>query len=313
NRTNGLPVQVANSLVRQISTEFGATRTYSNNNLNGADESSNPPSAEPTIASPGTPQWSSAVGRANLGKSGRVIERLMGENDMLKRDLNIERLRAEESKQSVKMAEESKQAQASEYESRLHDAAINKTLLRRKERQLADLKAQIDGERSRADSAVERERSWREAMEKNDQESKLLVENAQQYSALMEGRVNTMATHWKDQNSELQNTVGKLSEQINSLLVERWNDDRKIQTLQGLCDQQKEMLDDLEGKKEAIGIAFEAYKREQEDALRAIKSTAASQEQRNESAIEETLEVLGKLKWALGVEKNVDFNKGKKT
>ena len=288
------------------------TRTYSSNSLHPTEErpatNTNNDTASPENGS-GTPQWSSAIGKAREGKTGRVIERLMGENDMLKRDLNLERLRAEESRQSVKMAEESKLALVSKYESELHDAAINKTLLKRKERQLADLKAQVNGEKQRAENAVERERSWRDAMEKNEEESKRKVEEAQQYAALMDGRVNTMSNHWKDQNAELQKTVGKLSEQINDLVEVRRNDDRKIHTLQGLCEQQREMLVDLERKKEAIGQAFGDYKQEQEDALKDIKIKAREQEERNEAAIQETLEVLGNLKWAINVKKNVNFEK----
>jgi hypothetical protein len=306
---NGLPI--GNGLVRTISSEFGMTR-YSSNSLHPTEEkpaSNNNNDTTSPESGPGTPQWSSAIGRAREGKTGRVIERLMGENDMLKRDLNVERLRAEESRQSVKMAEESKQSLVSKYESELHDAAINKTLLKRKERQLADLKAQVNGEKQRADNAVERERSWRDAMEKNEEESKRKVEEAQQYAALMEGRVNTMANHWKDQNAELEKTVGKLSKQINDLVEVRRNDDRKIHTLQGLCEQQREMLVDLESKKKAIGQAFEDYKQEQEDALKDIKTKAREQEERNEAAIKETLEVLGNLKWAINVKKNVNFDK----
>ncbi|TVY25931.1 hypothetical protein LHYA1_G005229 [Lachnellula hyalina] len=309
-RPNGL--SIGNGLTRTISSEFGLTRSYSNNSLHPADD--NPASnidndtTSPEYV-PGTPQWSSAVGKAREGKTGRVIERLMGENDMLKRDLNIERLRAEESRQSVKMAEESKLSLASRYESELHDAAINKTLLKRKERQLADLKAQVNIEKQRADGAVESERSWRDAMDKTEEESKRKVEEAQQYAALMEGRVNTMTTHWKDQNAEVERKITKLSKEIKDLVEVRQNDDRKIHTLQGLCEQQREMLVDLERKKEAIGQAFEDYKQEQEDGLKAIKYKSRDQEERNEAAITETLEALGTLKWAINVNKNVNLDK----
>jgi hypothetical protein len=100
-RQNSL--QLGNGLTRTISSEFGPTRAYSNTNL---------PTTEENPESPSASQWSAAVGKANLGKSGRVIERLMGENDMLKRDLNIERLRAEESNQAAKMAEAKMETQA---------------------------------------------------------------------------------------------------------------------------------------------------------------------------------------------------------
>ena len=104
----------------------------------------------------------------------------MGENDMLKRDINIERLRAEESRQAVKMAEGKMEALTAEYDGKLHDAAINKTLLKRRERQLSDLKAQIEGERQRADSAVEREKMWRHELEKVQEECKRKVAESEQ-------------------------------------------------------------------------------------------------------------------------------------
>lgn len=54
------------------------------------------------MSSPGTENespatWSSAVGHATTaGKSGRVIERLMAENDRLKRELELQVLRVQE-------------------------------------------------------------------------------------------------------------------------------------------------------------------------------------------------------------------------
>ncbi|KAF4634019.1 hypothetical protein G7Y89_g4090 [Cudoniella acicularis] len=295
-----------NGLVRTISAEFGLTRKYSNNNLHIAEDSSTSSNGNATslVIGPGASQWSSAVGRANLGKSGRVIERLMGENDMLKRDLHIERLRAEESKQAVKMAEGKMEALTSEYEGKLHEAAINKTLLRRKERQVEDLKSQVEGEKRRANAAVEGEHMWRDAMEKLEEDSKRKVEEAQTYAALMEGRNNAMTSHWKEQGAEVSRTVSKLGKEIETLVEDRRGDDRRMNMLQDLCDQQTEQLLFLIKEKESIGAAFEAYKREQEESLAAIKEKAKAQEQLNDEIIRESQKVLGELKWALAVKKN---------
>jgi len=303
--------------VPKLSAEFTRTRTLpTNNNItintNNLNSNSNSnflyaveDSSGNTSAGPGGPiQWSSAVGRANLGKSGRVIERLMGENDMLKRDLNLERLRAEESRQAVKMAEGKMEALTAEYDGKLHDAAINKTLLKRRERQLSDLKAQIEGERQRADVAVERERGWKEELERVQEECKRKVEEAQTFAALMEGRNKALTSHWKEQGFEVDRTVTKLSKEIENIVQERKNDDRKMNMLQGLCDQQAELLGSLERQKQGIEMAFENYKREQEESLRGIKERARQQEVSNEAALLETHRVLGELKWALGVKKN---------
>lgn len=293
---------VGNGLVRKISSEFGPTRSYTASNLQIPEEGS--PNTNGNSISPGG-QWSSAVGRANLGKSGRVIERLMGENDMLKRDLNLERLRAEESKQAVRMAEGKMEALAAEYDGKLHDAAINKTLLKRRERQVAEMKSQIEAEKNRADKAVERERGWKEAMEKIEDESKRSVEEAQTFAALMKGRNDAMTSHWRDQGLEVNKTVAKLGAEIETIVQERKVDDDRMNMLQELCEQQAEQLTALQAEKDGISEAFDKYKIMQEDALKEIKARARAQEQANEAALLETQRVLGELKWALGVKKNV--------
>lgn len=229
----------------------------------------------------------------------------MGENDMLKRDLNLERLRAEESKQAVRMAEGKMEALAAEYDGKLHDAAINKTLLKRRERQVAEMKAQIEAEKTRADKAVERERGWKEAMEKIEDESKRSVEEAQTFAALMKGRNDAMTSHWRDQGVEVNKTVAKLGAEIETIVQERRADDDRMNMLQELCDQQAEQLNALQAEKDGIAEAFNKYKIMQEDALKEIKARARAQEQANETALLETQKVLGELKWALGVKKNV--------
>lgn len=285
------------SSVRMISAEFGGTKAYSNIQLSEDSSASN--------GGPSPQQWSSAVGRANLGKSGRVIERLMGENDMLKRDLQIERLHAEEARQAVKMTEERIDAINTDYEGRLHEAAINKTLLKKRERQLADLKDNVDAERHRADSAIERERGWREAMEKMEAETKRKVEEATNYAMLMEGRYEALTSHWKEQGKIVDRAVRKLSGEISSLLQERVKDGDRLDALQQLCNEQREALARLEEENRGIAQASEAYKAELDASLVSIKTTTREQEKANEDALAETRKVLGELKWALGVKKNV--------
>ena len=274
-RQNSL--QLGNGLTRTISSEFGPTRAYSNTNL---------PTTEENPESPSSLQWSAAVGKANLGKSGRVIERLMGENDMLKRDLNIERLRAEESNQAAKMAEAKMDTLASEYETRLHDAAVNKTLLKRRERQVTDYKVQLESEKQRTAAAVESEREWRDAMERCQEECKKMVDDAQLQAALMEGRNKSMTSHWADQGAEVDRSVAKMGERIKAINQERKKDDEKINMLRSLCDQQAEQLQSLELEKEGINTAFEAYKKQQEDMLKNIKTKAAAQEKEKRRGLE---------------------------
>ncbi|KFX90767.1 hypothetical protein V490_06285 [Pseudogymnoascus sp. VKM F-3557] len=287
------------SSVRMISAEFGGTKNYSPNIPIAEDNGGG--------SNGGTPngQWSSAVGRANLGKSGRVIERLMGENDMLKRDLQIERLHLEEARQAVKMTEERIDVIETDYEGRLHDAAINKTLLKKRERQLADIKDHIDAEKRRADEAVERERTWREAMEKLETESKQKVDEAANYALLMEGRYRALTSHWKEQGEVVDRTVRKLGGEMTALVQERLRDGERLDALQQLCNEQRENLARLQEENKTIAETSKAHRDEQDASLAGIRAKAHAQEKANEDTLAETKAALHKLKWALGVNKNV--------
>ena len=249
--------------------------------------------------------WDSTIGKAGLGKTGRVINKLVSDNEALKRDIKIERLKSEEARQTAKLTEDKMERLIQDYESRLLEANVTKTLLARKERQVESLTAAIDLERERAIAARERERTWREEMETAKSDAKSKVEKATSHAQLMEGRYNAISSHWKDQGTEVKRAAANLRGEIATLVEERRKDDEKITTLRELCDQQDGNIKDLVRQKEDIAAQFEAYKQGQEDWLRDVKINARAREAEQERMLEETRETLAKLKWALNVKENV--------
>ncbi|KAI3332180.1 hypothetical protein HD806DRAFT_518973 [Xylariaceae sp. AK1471] len=278
---------------------------------NGADNSIYLPVPDTSLgdeqvsAREGSPQWDSTIGKAGLGKTGRVINKLVSDNEILKRDLKIERLKAEESKQAAKLVEDKMERMISDYESRLLEANVTKTLLSRKERQVEHLQSAVELEKKRTADAQGRERTWREEMESTRRDAKVKVEEASAHAALMEGRYNAISSHWRDQGEEVKLAVTTMNRRIQSVVDERLKDDEKINVLRDLCDQQDGNIRDLRRQKDEISQQFEAYKREQEDALRAIKENACKREEEQQRTIEETKQVLGQLRWALNVKRNV--------
>ncbi|KAI0402045.1 hypothetical protein F4802DRAFT_388074 [Xylaria palmicola] len=252
-----------------------------------------------------SPQWDGAVGKAGLGKTGRVINKLVSDNEVLRRDLKIERLKAEESKQAAKLVEDKMERMISDYESRLLEATVTKTLLSRKERQVEHLQGAVELEKKRTADAQEKERIWREEMESTRRDTKVQVEEANSHAALMEGRYSAISSHWKDQGEEVKRAMATMDGRIKALVGERLKDDEKINVLRDLCDQQDVNIRDLRGQRDEIIQKFEAYKREQEEALRTIKENAHNREEEQLRTIQETKQVLGQLKWALNVKRNV--------
>lgn len=253
--------------------------------------------------------FDSAVGKAGLGKTGRVMNRLISENEALKRDLQIEKLNSEESRREAKLLQDKMERMVADYEGRLLESNVTKTLLARKERQVESLQSAVDLEKKRTTDAQGKEKTWREEMEKTRVESTRKVEEATTQAALFEGRYNAISSHWRDQGDEVKRAMSKMGKEIADLLDARKKDDEKITTLRDLCDQQDANIKDLLQQKEAIWRHFDAYKKQQEDMLRNIKSNATETEAQQEQMLAEAKEVVDKLKWALNVKKTVDWAK----
>ncbi|KAJ9134027.1 Chromosome segregation protein smc [Pleurostoma richardsiae] len=258
-------------------------------------------------ASAADPSWDSTIGKAGLGKTGRVINRLVSENESLKRDIQIERLKAEEARQAARLLEDKMERIISDYESRLLEANVTKTLLARKERQVESLQAAVELERERTREALKREQTWRHQMEQTRDDSKRQVEEATNLAALMEGRYNAISSHWKDQGEEVKRAMTRMGKEVGELLEERRKDDEKITVLKDLCDQQDGNIRELRQQNEDIARQFQAYKNEQENALHNIKTKAAEREAQQERTLAESSEVLNKLRWALNVKENIEW------
>lgn len=253
----------------------------------------------------GDGQWDSTIGKAGLGKTGRVINKLVSDNEALKRDIKIERLKSDEAKQAAKLIEDKMDRTISDYESRLLEANVTKTLLARKERQVETLTATVQLEKAKTKDAQEKERSWRDEMEKARTEATHQVEEATNYAQLMEGRYNSISSHWRDQGNHVKGALSIMKNDVDILVDERKKDDEKIQTLRELCDQQDNNIKQLRQEKEDISRMFEEYKKAQEDGLKDIKTDARRREEEQERLLKESREALAKLKWALNVKENV--------
>ena len=267
------------------------------------------PPSEKDIISEGTDaesgQWDSTIGKAGLGKTGRVINKLVSDNDALKREIQIERLRAEEAKQAAKLVEDKMDRMISDYEGRLLEANVTKTLLARKERQVETLTSTVDTEKRKAAAAIESEKTWRGEMDKMRSDTKQQVDKANTHAQLMEGRYNAISSHWREQGDHVKRAVTKMRGEIATIVQERKDDDDKIQTLRDLCEQQDSNIKELRREKEEIARLFAEYKKTQDDDLHDIRSNATRRENEQEKMLEEAREALHKLKWALNVKNNV--------
>lgn len=249
--------------------------------------------------------WDNSVGKAGLGKTGRVINRLVSDNESLKRDIKIERLRAEDARQQAQLLKDQLDRTTREHESQMLDVNVTKTLLARKERQVEALQQTVELERTRAVSATDRERIWKEELEKVKAECKRQVEEANNQVLLTDGRYNALASHWGGEGERYRKRTDKMRKEFEELSEKRREDDEKIRRHEQMIDQMYVEIDDLEKQNRALWEMFERYKKEKDESLRGMTEDNLRQAEELQRTIEEAKEARDKLRWALNVKENV--------
>ena len=258
----------------------------------------------PTSETGGIP-WSAAVGRASLGKSGRVIDRLMGDNDRLRRDKTLATVKLEEELkkgESARSTIDTLEASNANLQS-LHD--IDKSALTRKDRKLEEMKIELDAERSRREKAEAEikitRREHEEAVEKYRKEAMKEQEEARYAST----QYDVLSKSWKGNEQTYQRQIQKLRADIVSLQDSITRDQKKLQHLELITDQLRQEGDKSEKAKEDISNKFEAYKREQSRSLQGIKERADRNELTNAEILKEMEVVLGQMRYVVNIKKDV--------
>ena len=260
-------------------------------------------SSDPPVESPDP--WSSAVGRATLGKSGRVIERLMGENDKLKRDKNLATVKLEEELrrgESASAALDSLRT-TNEHLMAIHDA--DKAALARRDRKLEELKADLLSEKSRREKA---EAEVKNAGHERDEAVKFYKKEtleAQEWGgkAVAEHRIllqswNGLEEGYKRQTEDLACTMQFLrKKRVQDLELLARRDATVEQLQQGLAKTQK--------ANDAIVKLFADYRKMKEDSLEEFRERAERSEKANEELAKTMAEVVGEMKYVMNVKRDV--------
>ncbi|KAF2859157.1 hypothetical protein K470DRAFT_259172 [Piedraia hortae CBS 480.64] len=128
------------------------------------------------------PQWS-AIGHATTGgKSGRIIERLMSDNDKLNRQLKAAELKVLAYQDELALFKPRMDALKHENENMLHASSVDSSLLARRERKIEELKSDLKFQTERAEKAESSARRSRaeldELRKKQSRENQALVDEA---------------------------------------------------------------------------------------------------------------------------------------
>ncbi|KAL9595288.1 MAG: hypothetical protein Q9219_006541 [cf. Caloplaca sp. 3 TL-2023] len=285
------------------------SRRFQSQPLSGADAVE---SASPIPMAFGTPNsdqhdspWSSAVGRATTGKSGRVIERLMADNDRLRRDKNLIEVRLEEEAKRSDSARSAMEGLRSTNENLTSMHETDKILLGKRERKLEELRLELDSERQRREKAESETRETRierdEAVEALKKE--LLVSKEQAQRATTQYDVISKSFKGLDDNYGRQ--TRKLKADIKLLQDDLAVDQQKLIGLHTVMEHYRHENQRAQDANTRMKQTFEAYKTEAEQGMTGIREEAERCAANNDRTQREMAQVLGEMRYVLNVKRNV--------
>lgn len=276
-----------------IETAFTPTRS----------QASSPPAISPTDSS--NSPWSAAVGGAKNGKSGRVIERLMGDNDRLQREKTLASAKYEEElkrSESARSAVESLRA-SNENLTSMHES--DTTLLAKRERKIEELREELENERQRRERA---ETETKETRNERDTVVQRLTKEAMEERELSKRSVSqyeVLQSSWKSQGERFDRQVQKLKASIKALQDQISEDKQKIAHIDVITEQLNQECEKTRKAKDNLAQEFDAYKSEQEKGVEEIRKRAERNDQGYDRLLKDVTAVLGEMKYVVNVKNDV--------
>ena len=243
--------------------------------------------------------WSSAVGRATTGKSGRVIERIQAENDRLRRELKLEILRRDEEQRKSETARGQLHSLQTSNDHLVLMREQDGVRLARKERTIDDLRADLDRERARrheADGQLRQATSVHEAMQR---ELHGQLKEASETAQRALGQYNVLSSSWTHMNEGYRRKVDTLRNDLARLRADATEDRRKLNRLGIVVDQQRQEMEMMKVANDAVVATFETFRRDLDhrtDGIDGIRQRAQLNEKALDDLLQEALEVLAEMR-----------------
>ncbi|OKL58604.1 hypothetical protein UA08_06102 [Talaromyces atroroseus] len=298
-----LEMHQTNGLFDSLTTE---RRAVSNPSV-PTDEAANGVLSKSSNADTPTTEWTSAVGHASTGKSGRVIHNLQEEIARLTRELSLYRSRAEEAQHINETLKE----QIINIGERLRNSEqsneTNLASIARKDRKLEDLRTEVRNEKTRRLKAEAETAKINQLMSEGQDEFHRKCAELQEVSNYNSSQYEALSKASLREKSDMQRKFKAIRDELASLRGQAELKDREQERLDALIDRQNQELETERRRIQEIFNAYDSYKtsrdREFEDLV-----TKGRQNQANvDSAVASLKETEDKMKWVMHVKKDIEW------
>ncbi|KAL8907589.1 MAG: hypothetical protein Q9207_001326 [Kuettlingeria erythrocarpa] len=274
-------------------------------NANGVEPASPVPTSAGTPNSDHDSPWSSAVGRATTGKSGRVIERLMADNDRLRREKNLVEVRLDEEAKRSDSARSAMEGLRSTNENLTSIHETDRSLLSKRDRKLEEMRLELEAERHRREKAEiatgETRRERDEAVGGLKKELVLAKEQANRATTQYE----VLSRSFKGLEDNYGRQIRKLRAEMKLLEDDIAADKQNLASIHTVMEHYRNESQRAQDAKDRMKVTFEAYKSEAEQGMKSIREQAERNATINERTQRDMQRVTGEMRYVLNVKQNV--------
>lgn len=250
--------------------------------------------------------WSSAVGRATTGgKSGRVIERLMNDNDRLLRERKLATVKLDEEikrGESARLALESLQV-SNENLNCMHESDMN--LISKRDRRIQELREELKVEVTRREQAEENTRYSRRERDETIEQVRREAKEDRELSKRATSQYDLLSKSWKSLEERYELQIKNLKDDIDAIKKEINHDTHKVARLEVIMEQLHREAEKSKKTNEKLAMELGAYKSLQEDAIENIKQRASKNDLAYDQAQDQISSVLGDMRYVMNITRDV--------
>ncbi|PYH97816.1 hypothetical protein BO71DRAFT_346194 [Aspergillus ellipticus CBS 707.79] len=302
---NGL-FEIGSSEQQKMPAAVESTESIVSPATNGTNRSSSTNGTHTSTANDApTSEWSSAVGHAATGKSGRVIHNLQEEVARLTRELTLYRSRAEET-QRMNDAFKTQVQNMTERLRNLEQAnETNLHSISRKDKKIDELRAEIQGEKDRRIQAEGESRKVNQLMDSARDDFHRKCAEMQETSSHSQTQYDVLAKTRQREQVEHLKKLKLLRDDFIGLKKHKDEGGVKLARMDALMAEKDRELEKSRERFDNLFANYEAYKRANDEEVRMLVENGREGEAKLDAALASLKETEDRMKWVLQVKNEV--------
>ncbi|PYH41210.1 uncharacterized protein BP01DRAFT_182588 [Aspergillus saccharolyticus JOP 1030-1] len=250
-------------------------------------------------------EWSSAVGHAATGKSGRVIHNLQEEVARLTRECSLYRSRAEETQRM----NDAYKVQAENMTERLRNLEqaneTNRHSIARKDKKIEELRAEVQAEKDRRVRAEGEAKKVNQMMGVAQDDFHRKCAELQEITNHSRTQYDILAKSAHRERAEQQRKLKSIKDDISTMKKQFDDKNSKLGRLDAILAEKDQELELARERFDALYANFKTYKRAHDEEVRALIESGRQSDTNIDAALASLKETEGKMRWVMQLKEQV--------